>query len=270
MVDRKPFIVIKIGGSAAGMKSLTSLAREMNELSKRFHFIFIHGGGVEVSRISKLFDLEPRFVDGIRMTTEKEMEVVDMVLAGKMNKNITRLFRKEGLNALGISGSDGGLFTGKAIEESNHTGKVSNVNTGLLNLLCDNEYIPVICSTSMEEEGKALNINADEAALAISATLPADSLIFISDIPGILKPSGKNKELTPLSVLDSGGIRQEIENGVISGGMIPKAESSLAALKKGVKEVIIGDYLGSGCLHSLLHGKKGTKIILKSEKEGNQ
>ncbi|MBI9102517.1 MAG: acetylglutamate kinase [Spirochaetales bacterium] len=267
-MNNKPLVVIKIGGRAAEPAALASLAEEMSEISSTYSFIFVHGGGAEVSRISEIFGLKPTFKDGVRMTTPEEMDVVDMVLAGKMNKTITRLFREKGINGLGLSGSDGGLFTGEALSQATHTGKVKRVNSDLLELLCENGYLPVISSTSMETGGKSLNINADEAALAIAGSLPAKTLIFISDIPGILKPaefyqSGLEKgEPVALSSLDKAGIRREIEAGVITGGMIPKVESAITALEKGVEEVIIGDYTGKGSLEALMSGKKGTKIIL--------
>ena len=260
-MSEKPVVLLKIGGRAAEPEAMAHLAREMSALDGKYTFVFVHGGGAEVSRISGIFGLTPQFVNGVRMTTFPEMEVVDMVLAGKMNKDITRLFRKEGLNALGLSGSDGGLFTGKALDEQSHTGKVTAVNAGLLRLLTAEGYVPVVSSTSMEPGGKSLNINADEAALALAEALPADLLVFISDIPGILKPSEDKSAPGVLSTLDSEGIRREIEAGVITGGMIPKVESSRQALTSGVGAVVIGDYSRGGDLEALLAGRKGTKII---------
>jgi len=260
-MSKKPTVLLKIGGRAAEPEPMTLLAGELARLSDRYTFIFVHGGGAEVSRISGIFGLTPQFVNGVRMTTAPEMEVVDMVLAGKMNKEITRLFRKQGLNALGLSGSDGGLFTGKALSGNTHTGNVTAVNAPLLALLSGAGYVPVISSTSMETTGKSLNINADEAALALAEALPADILIFISDIPGVLVPASGGGDPEVLPVLDTPGIRRQIEAGVITGGMIPKVESSAKALDSGVKAVVIGDYRRGGDLKALIEGRKGTKII---------
>lgn len=192
------------------------------------------------------------------MTSPEEMGVVDMVLAGKMNKDITRIFRTAGLNALGLSGSDGGLFTGKGLSAESHTGKVDKVNRQSLEALLEAGFLPVVSSTSMEVGGKALNINADEAGLALASAHPAGALLFLSDIPGVL--SGPEGESEILPRLDEKGVNRAIVEGVITGGMIPKVKSSLDALHKGVGVVIIGQYKTKGDLVSLLNGETGTRI----------
>jgi acetylglutamate kinase len=271
----KPLALVKIGGRAAETETLTHLAQEMRDLKNEFLFILVHGGGAEVSRVSEIFGYAPAFVDGVRITSGPEMAVVDMVLSGKINKDITRIFRGRGLNALGLSGSDGGLFTGRALNPATHTGKITAVNPELILLLLGSGYLPVLCSTSMEETEnpevdlapgippspapglapRALNINADEAALAVAESLKAEYLIFISDIPGILK----GKEV--LSALNGSAAEAEIASGVISGGMIPKVRSSIRALEAGVGTVIIGEYADSDGLAALLKGSLGTRII---------
>ena len=253
----KKIIVIKTGGRAASDKeAMKALFKEMKQLSDRYSFVFVHGGGAEVSRISKIFGLEPVFVDGIRLTTEEEMEVVDMVLSGRMNKEIVRLANISGLNALGLSGSDSFLFTGKRRSPDSHTGTVTDVKSGILKTLIGESVVPVVSSTSMDNEGTALNINADEAALAVSADMKADRLFFISDIPGVMK-EGK-----VINIMNENDIEKEIEEGVISGGMIPKVRSSVSALKAGVGSISIGEYRENGDLENILNEKKGTSIIL--------
>lgn len=254
----KKTIVIKTGGKAASERAaMVALFKEMRELKNRYNFVFIHGGGAEVTRVSKIFGLEPVFKDGIRLTTPDEMEVVDMVLSGRMNKEIVRLANSCGIISVGLSGSDAMLFTGKQAGEKTQTGKITNVKPFIINLLIDNGYLPIVSSTSMTDDGKALNINADEAALEIASTLGADKLFFISDIQGVIKDSNVINVLTEKMAED------EIASGVISGGMIPKVRSSISALKKGVSAIIIGEYLKSGDLLSTLDAKKGTSIILK-------
>lgn len=252
-------IVIKIGGRAASnQEALKALIQEMAKLQKEYNFIMVHGGGAEVSKATKVYGLEPTFVDGVRMTTPEEMDIVDMVLAGKMNKYIVRLFQGQGVNAVGLSGSDGCLFTGESLdgdkEGGTRTGKVTYSDTTLLKLLVGEEYLPVISSTSMDKNGNPLNINADEAAFWIARTIPASGLVFISDIPGILK------EGEVIRNISEDGVEEEINNGTITGGMIPKVKSSVEALQSGVDCIIIGEYKDLGDLEKLLNGDSGSRI----------
>jgi len=248
-------VLIKIGGRAASDKSAFShLAQEMKKLHDDYSFFFVHGGGAEVTKVSSAFGLEAEFENGVRKTSPEEMDVVDMVLGGKMNKYIVRIFASEGLRAVGISGCDGKIFTGEAVAEGSRTGRVTAADPALLSLLSEGDFLPVISSVSMDSKGMALNINADEAALAAAAVLAVDKLIFISDIPGILKDEEVISKLTPEMA------EAEIAGGVISGGMIPKVESSVEALKKGVGSVIIGGYTSYGDLERLIDGSLGSDI----------
>jgi acetylglutamate kinase len=253
----QPLVVVKIGGRAASVEAaLRDLAREMAALKERFRFLLVHGGGAEVSRVSKVFGLEPVFRDGIRQTSPAEMDIVDMVLAGKMNKSFVRLFCGLGLPSVGISGSDGGFFTGQSIDRAsgNRTGRVTHVDPAPALALLNAGYMPLVATTSVDEAGGALNINADEAALAIARSLGSESLVYLSDIPGILKDGAV------LMRLDSAGVEREIAAGVISGGMIPKVRSSLEALRGGVRNVVIGEFSAAGDLERLLEAKQGTTL----------
>lgn len=255
--------VIKIGGRAASEKAaLLQFLEEMSTLSSRYRFIIVHGGGAEVTKVTAKFGLTPVFKDGIRMTSPEEMDIVDMVLAGKMNKYIVRMCGRY-MPAAGLSGSDGKLFTGVRLSCENGdttcTGEITKVDPTLLRLLLENGYTPVISSTSMDDEGMALNINADEAALAVAAALPAKHLIFLSDVPGILK-EGK-----VIEKLHRKQVEEEITAGTIAGGMIPKVRSSVQALEGGVGEIIIGRYADVEDLQKLLEGSKGTVITLEKE-----
>lgn len=256
----KKKVLIKIGGRAAeNIESLNSLAQEMKELSGNYDFFFVHGGGAMVSEVQRDYGIEPFFDNGRRVTSAQEMDIVDMVLAGKMNKKLVRLFTNNGLRPVGLSGNDGSIFTGKRYENrdgiENRTALVINEDPTLLNLLSKNGYLPVICSVSQDSENVAVNINADDAALAVAGSLKCEILIFISDIPGILK----NEKI--IDIVDEKIAEKEISNGVISGGMIPKVETSLSAIKNGVGTVIISDYRRSRDLKLMLDSKKGTKIV---------
>ncbi|MBN2617137.1 MAG: acetylglutamate kinase [Spirochaetales bacterium] len=253
----KQIVLIKTGGKVAVEgPELNSLIDEIKSLSTNFSFILVHGGGAEVTAESKIHGLEAQFVNGIRMTTSDEMEIVDSILAGKINKRLVRLFNAKGVTAVGISGNDGLIFTGESIDANgdNRTGKVTDGNPKLLSLLLNNEFIPIISSVSMDSKGYPLNINADEVALAVAKELKADMVIFISDIPGILK----DNQVIPK--IDRRNLDKEIESGVISGGMIPKVNSSVEALNSGVKKVVISNYIEDGDLLKLINSQKGSLI----------
>ncbi len=249
-------ICVKCGGRAAEEeKSLTLLSAETAALSKRTPVIFVHGGGAAVSALSRTLGLEPVFRDGIRLTSPEEMDVVDMVLGGKMNTALVRKLCAAGTRAVGITGCDAATFTGRPISPGSQTGKITVCDPGLIRSLIDTGYLPVMASTSMTADGTALNINADEAALAVSAAVGASVLLFLSDIPGILKGG------EVIRVLKASDAEKEIASGVISGGMIPKVRSSRDALEKGVGKVIIGQYSEKGDLERLLSGEIGTAIV---------
>lgn len=256
----RELICVKIGGRAATDEgSISSLVEEIAGLSSQKRFVVVHGGGAEVTRLSERLGHSPTFRDGVRMTSAGEMEVVDMVLSGRMNKALVRRFAAAGVAAVGLSGSDGRLFEGKPIEEGTHTGKITAVEPRLLHLLLDERYLPVVASTSATREGIALNINADEAALSIAAALRADMLMFLSDTPGILASDGS---LIP--ELDEHSVQEKIADGTISGGMIPKVRASIGSLEAGVGSIVIGQYRGRGELGRLLAGQLGSRVVLSA------
>ncbi len=256
----RELVALKIGGRAAARTEILDLLiDEIALLAERYRFILVHGGGAEVTRVSRALGLEPEFRDGIRITRPEEMEIVDMVLSGLMNKRIVRRFQVRGVAAAGISGSDGALFTGESLEGdgegATRTGRITAVRPDLIGTLLRDGYLPVIASTSMDGTGSGLNINADDAALALAAGLPASRLLFLSDIPGILRDGAVIREI------DRQGAEREIAGGVISGGMIPKVRSSVEALSRGVGRIIIGEYGDRGDLAGLLEGRIGTSIV---------
>ena len=254
----KQIICIKIGGTAADeTEAVISLLEEINELSKKYNFVLIHGGGKEVSSISRVFGIEPQFSDGIRQTSPAEMDIVEMVLAGKVNKKLVRAAGKLGIKAAGICGSDTGLFTGTSLGPYSRTGKIDSVNTEIINIFHKNNILPVISSVSMDGSGEGLNINADEAALEIAETLKAELLIYISDIPGVMI---QNRIVSELNEKEC---QSWIKRGEISGGMVPKVKSSLDGLRRGIRRIIIGDYQENGDILKFISMKKGTSLHLK-------
>ena len=258
-------VVIKAGGRAAeSSKAILMMADEIRALiDGGWRILFVHGGGAAVSQIQKQYGLEPRFVDGKRLTSVSEMDLVDMGLAGLMNKHLVRLFHSKGLKAVGLSGADGGLILSSDAagsgDKENRTGSVEKVNPELIELLMESGYFPVLSSVSSDSEGKGMNINADEAALAIACAVEAEALIFISDIPGILIDGAV------MSHMDESSIEKYIGSGDIQGGMIPKVKSSLEAIRQGVHSIRITNYEKSGDLEMILDGTKGSCITLENK-----
>lgn len=255
----KKIITIKIGGvMAKDTKTLKQLALELKSLMHEYCPLIVHGGGRELSEITRIFGIQPVFKNGIRITSQKEMDIVEMVLAGKINKRLVRFFHSCGLNAIGLSGADGGLIMGKPLTvdgKKTQTGSIAKIKTELLKLLLSAAYLPIMSSTASSKEGQGLNINADSVAFALAAELNSAVLIFLSDIAGILK------EGAVISRMSCSQVSKEIKEGTISGGMIPKVESAILAIKRGVKRIIIGQYTEKGSLAGLLAGRSGTEIL---------
>ncbi|MEI8095027.1 MAG: acetylglutamate kinase [Spirochaetales bacterium] len=255
-------IVIKIGGLVAqDGQVLAALLEELAQAgstSRGPDFVLVHGGGKEVTAVSQKFGYEAEFRDGIRITSPSELEVVDMVLGGKLNIDLVRRAQAAGLDAVGLGGQDGHIFTGEALpvadRPDSRTGKVSATDSRLLETLLEGGFLPILHSTSMDSEGRGLNINADEVAQEVAIALRARTLLFLSDIPGVLKDGAVLKQL------DRAQAEAEIEAGAITGGMIPKVNNALAACERGVGEVLIGGYRGSGDLARLLAHQAGTAI----------
>jgi acetylglutamate kinase len=262
-VRTKPLVIIKIGGRpAADPRLLRLLIEQIAAQRDAYLFALVHGGGSEVSRISRLLGYEPRFVDGIRQTSEEEMSVIDMGLAGVMNAMILRMCLAAGLPAAGISGIDAGLFTGESVaspaEPPNRTGRVTEVRPTLLEYLLDGGYLPVISPVSSDEGGNGLNINADDAASALAAAVLPAKMLFVSDIPGVLdRPPGEPGSAV-IAEINRRRADELIAAGTVSGGMIPKIGNALDLVEAGVGEVVIGDLAGG--LDALLNRRAGTRI----------
>ncbi|MFP4551977.1 MAG: acetylglutamate kinase [Spirochaetales bacterium] len=258
---QRPIVVIKLGGTAAGQnEAIQSLAAELAGYDA--NVILVHGGGKEVSALSERLGHTPLFENGVRMTSEAEMDVVEMVLSGLANKRLVRLLLAAGLPAVGISGADGGLVTGTPVPDAlgkpSRTGSVAGVRFALLGSLLAAGYLPVVAPPASSSEFTALNINADDVAFAIAEAANASCMLFLSDVPGVMVDGAVVSTLTPSEC------KTHINSGAISGGMIPKINNALTAVAEGVNRVVIGNYEGhentKGELVELIVGNKGTVI----------
>lgn len=238
-------VVIKYGGNAMKNDGLTHKILEDVTLLKYVGInpILVHGGGPEISAMLSRVGVQSSFHNGLRITDDATMEIVQMVLAGKLNKNIAAQIGTLGGKAIGLCGKDAGLIRVRKkppLEDGvdlGHVGDIVGVNTKLLRDLCEGEYIPVISSVGMGEDGESYNINADTAAAAIATALKAEKLIFLTDIDGVYLDPADPSTLFPILTVERA--RELIESGVISGGMIPKVASCIEAIEQGVRRVHI-------------------------------
>jgi acetylglutamate kinase len=243
-------VVVKYGGHAMGDAKLGSaFARDIALLKQsKVNPIVVHGGGPQIASMLKNLGIESKFEGGLRVTDERTMQVVEMVLAGSINKEIVALINAEGEWAIGLCGKDGNMvFAKKAVKtvkdplsnietvlDLGFVGEPVEVDRTLLDLLARSEMIPVIAPVAPGRDGNTYNINADTFAGAIAGSLGAKRLLFLTDVPGVLDKSGA---LIPeLSVREA---KELIADGTISGGMIPKVETCLEALENGVEGVVI-------------------------------
>ncbi len=241
--------VIKYGGAAMDQPDLKrTFAKDVTILRKiGINIIIVHGGGKDITALSGSLGLETRWVDGQRYTDQQHLDVVTMVLAGKLNKEIVRSINVNGGNAIGLSGVDNDLLITERYRPEGHdiglVGQVTHVHTEFLGLLISNGMIPVIAPLGSNGAGEIHNVNADLAAGAIAAALKAEKLVYLSDIEGV---KAGDKRISTLTETSS---RQFIQDGTISGGMIPKVRSAFTTLNAGVNKVHIID---GRVKHSLL------------------
>lgn len=237
-------IVIKYGGAAMMHDDLTQKIMEDITLLKfvGMNPILVHGGGPDINHMLDSLDIKPNFVDGLRVTDDATMEVVQMVLTGKINKEIVAKLNGMGASAIGLCGIDGNIIKAVKAPPKNgvdlgNVGQITSINTTLLNTLAHDQYIPVIAPVGTGDHGESYNINADTVAGAIATALKAEKLIFLTDTDGI-----RTKEDDPESLLyvaSKTDILNMIDEGKITGGMLPKVQSCLAAIEKGVKRTHI-------------------------------
>ena len=203
--------------------------------------ILVHGGGPEINNWLIKLKIKPKFESGLRVTDEKTMEIVEMVLMGRVNKQIVRGINKTGATSIGLSGLDGNLIQAIKLKTSTHgfVGDISKINSSILDPLIDKGYIPVISSIGSSNNGISLNINADYVAGEIAAAINAEKLILLTDTPGILKDLNNPKSL--IRNLNLKQARKYIDENIISDGMRPKTECCIRAIAQGVKATHIID-----------------------------
>jgi acetylglutamate kinase len=232
-------VVIKLGGHAMGSdEGMDRFARDVVLMRQvGVNPVIVHGGGPMINDMLARLDITSDFVDGKRVTDAATMEVVEMVLSGRVNKRIVQAIGAQGGKAVGLSGKDAGLITCTPTDPKlGLVGTPSQVDPGILHTLFEADTIPVIAPLGVGDQGETFNINGDTAAGAIATALKADRLLLLTDVEGV-----KDKSGALLTDLEAAQIRDLIDEGTIAGGMIPKTETALAAIEGGVRAVVILD-----------------------------
>ena len=235
-------IVVKYGGNAMINETLKQQVMEDIILLHLtgVKVVLVHGGGPEITDMLKKIGKESVFVDGLRVTDKETVDVVQMVLSGKINKSLVNLLEIKGGKAIGISGLDGHMIKAEMKDERlGYVGKITGVDVTMVNDLLEKGYIPVISTLGCDVDGNVYNINADTAAAFIAGALGAETLITMTDIEGILRDKDDHTSIIPC--IDLKGAQELFDTGIISGGMIPKVQCCIDAIHHGVRKVTILD-----------------------------
>ena len=235
-------VVIKYGGNAMINEQLKQQVMEDIVLLWLIgvKVVLVHGGGPEISELMQKLGKQAVFVDGLRVTDKETVDIVQMVLAGKVNKSLVTLLQMKGGHAVGVSGMDGGLIEAKIKDERlGYVGEITKIRPQPITDLLEKNYIPVVSTVASDHEGNTYNINGDTAAAYIAGALNAERLIMMTDIAGILRDKDDPSTLiTEVTVAEAAELKAQ---NVISGGMIPKVDCCIEAIQRGVKNVIIMD-----------------------------
>ena len=266
----RKIIVVKYGGSAMVDEELKRNVIQDVTLLKLVGFkpIIVHGGGKEISKWVVKAGMEPEFVNGLRKTDAATMEIAEMVL-GKVNKSLVQMVESLGVNAIGISGKDGGLLkVDKKLsngQDIGFVGDVKEVNPKILYDLLEKDFLPIVCPVGMDDDFNTYNINADDAACAIARAVKAEKLAFLTDIEGVYKdPERKETLISELPVAEA---RNLIQEGFIGGGMLPKLNNCIDAIENGVSRVHILDGRIPHCLLLEIFTNKGIGTAILGDKE---
>ena len=266
----RKIIVVKYGGSAMVDEELKKHVIQDVTLLKLVGFkpIIVHGGGKEISKWVGKVGMEPVFINGLRKTDEATMEIAEMVL-NKVNKSLVTLVQELGVNAVGISGKDGGLLKVEKKysngEDIGFVGEITEVNPQILYDLLEKDFLPIICPVGMDAEYNSYNINADDAACAIAKAVKAEKLAFLTDIEGVYKdPKDKDTLISELRVSEA---RELIGDGFIGGGMLPKLNNCIDAIENGVSRVHILDGRIEHCLLLEIFTNRGIGTAILGDKE---
>ena len=235
-------VVIKYGGNAMINEQLKQQVMEDIALLWLIgvKVVLVHGGGPEINETMKRFGKEAKFVNGLRVTDKETVDIVQMVLAGKINKTLVNLIQMKGGHAMGLSGIDGGIIEATMKDEAlGYVGEITKIRPQPIEALLEKNYIPVISTVASDHQGNTYNINGDTAAARIAGALHAERLIMMTDIAGILMDKDDPSTLIPhITVAEA---RKLYDSGVISGGMIPKVDCCIDAIEHGVENVVIMD-----------------------------
>jgi len=270
-------IVIKYGGNAMTDEKLKqSFARDIVMMKLiGLNPIVVHGGGPQIGSLLEQLNIESHFINGMRVTDSKTMDVVEMVLGGMVNKEIVGLINKNGGKAIGLTGKDGNLLKATKLKvkrkspematseiiDIGHVGEVQSVNDELLNMLTNSDYIPVIAPIGVDKDGTSYNINADLVAGTVAEVMQAEKLILLTNIAGLM-----NKEGVVLTGLSTSQVDDLIEDGTIHGGMLPKIGCALSAVKSGVNSAhIIDGRVEHSCLLEIFTDEGVGTLITNEE-----
>ena len=263
-------IVVKYGGCAMTKDELKRNVIKDVTLLKLVGFkpIIVHGGGKEISKWVEKAGMEPEFINGLRKTDAATMEIAEMVL-NKVNKSLVQMVQQLGVNAVGISGKDGGLLkVEKKLSQGQdigYVGEITEVNPKVLYDLLEKDFLPIVCPIGMDDNFESYNINADDAACAIARAVSAEKLAFLTDIEGVYKdPSDKGTLISELTVSEA---RNLIGDGYIGGGMLPKLNNCIDAIENGVSRVHILDGRIAHCLLLEIFTNKGIGTAILGDKE---
>lgn len=249
-------VVIKYGGNAMENEQLKQNVMEdvvlLSEVGVKL--VLVHGGGPDINQTLQMVGKESKFVNGLRYTDKETMDIVQMVLAGKTNKNLVNMISKLHAKAVGISGMDGHIIEAQKMVSENdlgYVGQIVKIHPELIFKLIDDGYIPVVASVGTDCQGNIYNVNADLAASAIAGALNAENMIFVSNVPGVLmNPEDEDSIMTNIHISD---VPKLEEDGIITGGMIPKVECCVDCVRQGVKKtVIIDGRVPHACLIEML------------------
>ncbi len=239
---RKKIIVVKYGGNAMINEELKdAVMRDLVLLSTiGIKVVLVHGGGPEINKTLKAMNIESKFEDGLRVTDKDTVNVVQMVLAGKVNKDLVCQIGNSGGHAIGLSGMDGNMIKCRPLDEKHgYVGEITDVNMDVVEEALNHGFIPVISTIGYDEKGNCYNINADTVAAAVAGALNAEALISMTDVVGLLRD--KDDDSTLIHRVYISDVPALIAEGIIGGGMIPKIDSMTNALREGVKKAFIID-----------------------------
>ena len=260
-------VVIKYGGAAMINEQLKQQVMEDVVLLSLIgvKIVLVHGGGPEISAMMDQLGKKPVFVDGLRVTDEETIDIVQMVLAGKVNKTLVNMLEMKGGRAIGLSGMDGRLIEARVKDEKlGYVGEVTKINIAPVTDLLEKGYIPVISTVGCDRQGNTYNINGDSAAAEIAGALQAERFILMTDIAGILRD--KDDPSTLISEISLEEARALYDEGVVSGGMIPKVNCCIEAIEKGVEKIVIMDGRVEHAILMELLTNEGAGTMIRGDK----